>query len=182
MGCAWADFQKLVQLWKHTSLTLSKKLQAFSSIILSQVLHGLNTAWLNVSDQRKLDGFQCRCLRVILRIAPSFVSRVSNKTVLDKAGALKLSTLLLRYQLMLFGKVVRAPDEDVLRNLTFCPGSLDLAANRFIRRVGRPRNEWAPCLLKEALRMAGSSAALQLLIRRPEEWKRVVWRHCSQPR
>ena len=87
------------------------------------MLHGLNTAWLNVSDKRKLDGFQCRCLRVILRIAPSLISRVSNKTVLDRAGALKLSTLLLRHQPMLFGKVARAPDEDVLRKLTFCPGS-----------------------------------------------------------
>ena len=76
-------------------------------------------------------------------------------------------SLLVRYQLVFFGKVARAPDEDVLRKLTFCPGSLDLAANRFIRRVGRPRNEWAPCLLKEALRIVGSTAALETLIRRP---------------
>ena len=44
-------------------------------------------------------------------------------------------SLLVRYQLVFFGKVARAADEDVLRKLTFCPGSLDLAANRFIRRA-----------------------------------------------
>ncbi len=149
---------------------------------MSQILHGLDTAWLNVSDKRKLDGFQCRCLRVILGIAAPFISRVSNQTVLAKAGALKLSTMLLRHQLIFFGKVARAPDEDVLRELTFRSGSLDLAANRFIRRVGRPRNEWAACLLKEAVGITGNLAALDVLIRRPAEWKAAVWRHCSQPR
>ena len=68
LGCSWADFQKIVQLWKHTSLTLARKLDAFRAIILSQVLHGLETAWFNVSDKRKRDGFECRCLRVILGI------------------------------------------------------------------------------------------------------------------
>ena len=172
----------MVQLWKHTSLPLARKLHAFQAIILSQVLHGLDTAWLNVSDRRKLDGFQCRCLRVILRIPPPYVSRVSNQTVLARAGAVKFFILLLRHQLILFGKVARAPDQDVLRQLTFCPGCLDLAANRFIRRVGRPRNEWASCLLKEAIGIAGSQAALEIMVQRPAEWKAAVWRHCSQPR
>ena len=63
-------------------------------------------------ELRRIDGFQCRCLRVILKIACPFVSRVSNEEVLDRAGAVTLSTLLLRHQLMFFGEVARADDED----------------------------------------------------------------------
>ena len=37
LGCAWADFQKMVQLWRHTSLSLAWKLHAFNAIIVSQV-------------------------------------------------------------------------------------------------------------------------------------------------
>ena len=182
LGCAWADFQKLVQLWKHTTLTLAWKLQAFHAIIVAQALHGLSTAWLNASDRRKLDGFQARCLRIILQVAPSFISRISNQTVLDRAGAVKLSTLLLRHQLLFFGKVARASDVDVLRQLTICRGSLDLVADRFVRRVGRPRNEWASCLYKEALKLAGGSVFLQRVIQRPVDWKAMVSRYCAQPR
>ena len=181
LGCAWADFQKLVQLWKHTALTLAWKLRAFSAIIASQVLHGLSTAWLNVSDRRKLDGFQARCLRVILRIEPSFISRTSNQSVLQLAGATKISLLLLRQQLVFFGKVARSPDDDVLRRLTFCAGSLDLVASRFIRRVGRPRNEWASCLLKLALQITGSMESLEKAVQKPSEWKAVVSRVCALP-
>ena len=38
LGCAWPDFQKIIELWKHASETLSRKLQAFDSIEASQVL------------------------------------------------------------------------------------------------------------------------------------------------
>ena len=65
-----------------------------------------------------------------------------------------------------FGKFATASDVDILRQLTFCSGSLDLVADGFVRRVGRPRNEWAPCPYKEVLKLVGGSASLRTAIQR----------------
>ena len=42
----------------------------------------------------------------------------------------------------------------MLRDLTFCPGSLCPATARYVRRVGRPRNEWATKLQEEYSKVA----------------------------
>ena len=86
---------------------------------------------------------------------------------------------LLKYQLDLFGKIARAPDSDVLRQLTFRAGTLEPAADQYVRRVGRPRLEWASMLKQMALECAGSTAALQKMIRQAPLWKSIVAQYCS---
>ena len=54
-----------------------------------------------------------------LRIPAAFVSRVSNKLVLKSAGAAPLSEQMLHRQLLLLGKIVRAPDSSLLRRCVF---------------------------------------------------------------
>ena len=73
-----------------------------------------------------------------------------------------------------FGKVARAPNEDVLRKLTFIPGTLRPATERYLRKVGRPRQEWAAMLLQEALRITGGYENLQLKVANQEEWRKTV--------
>ena len=72
LGMAWADFRKLLQLWNHVSLPLRRRLQIFNAVIPPQLMYGLSSAWLTVAEKRRLDGFQARCLRKVLRIAPAF--------------------------------------------------------------------------------------------------------------
>ena len=45
---------------------------------------------------RRNDGFQAKWLRTILRIAPSFISRVSNKEVFGRAGHKPASEIVLK--------------------------------------------------------------------------------------
>ena len=176
LGAAWGDFQKLRRLWNHTCLTRARKTAIFQSVIVSRLLYGLSSAWLNVADLRRLNGFQCRCLRVIQRILPSFVSRVPNTKVLQQSGQVQLGRQLLKQQLLLLGSVARAPATDPLRILTFDPGSLDVATNHYIRRHGRPRNEWAVMLLRESARM---TPQFRSLIYNEEGWKRAVHTYCN---
>ena len=74
---------------------------------------------------------------------------------------------------MLYGKVARAPDADPLRMLTFVPGTLlPLSGGQYVRRVGRPRNEWVSMLQKEYNKMgAGRSIYLE------QEWREAVYQH-----
>jgi len=44
--------------------------------------------------------------------------------------------------------------------LTFCPGSVRAATDRYVRKRGRPRNEWATKLYSEVSALASRSPAL----------------------
>jgi hypothetical protein len=79
LGIAWADFSTLERLWKHTSISKDRKIEVFQATVTSRLLYGLSGAWINVAERRRIDGFQSRCLRKILRIPPAYVqgSRIS---------------------------------------------------------------------------------------------------------
>lgn len=59
--------------------------------------------------------------------------------------------------MVFFGKVIKANDDDIVRRPTFSLGEMNLASDQYTRVVGRPRNEWTRMLLKELLKMAGTS-------------------------
>ena len=82
----------------------------------------------------------------------------------------------MRQQLLLFGRVARAPASDPLRILTFIPECVNAATNRYVRKVGRPRNEWAVMLQKECSRM---NPEFRMLINNELEWKRAVYMYCN---
>jgi hypothetical protein len=163
-------------LWKHTSLSAASKIRIYQAVVVSRALYALSSAWLNAADLRRLNGFHCRCLRKILRIQPSFISRVSNAKVLATAAVPPLGRQLLKQQLLMYGRVARSMATDPLRDVTFHVG-LFPATSRFVRRVGRPRNEWATMLHKEALNM---NPRFETILHNKEEWKRAVHRYCME--
>ena len=175
LGYAWPEFKKMEKLWKHSSLQSVKKVRILNATVLPCLLYGLDTVWLDVAETRRLNGFYCRCLRAALRIKPAFVSRVSNDDVLRQAGQVPLSQTLLRRQLLLYGKVVRSPEGDPLRDLTFMPGTRRAATDRYIRKVGRPRNEWAKMLERETNRMCLQP---DTVIHDIASWRATVDRYC----
>ena len=124
LGAAGAYFRKLSKVWQHSALSRTKKVRVFNATVISALTYGLATAWLNTAERRRLDGFHNRCLRRIWGIKPSFLSRVSNASVISLTGQKPLSTILAAQQLLLYGKVARAPTGSLLRDSTFCPNSL----------------------------------------------------------
>ena len=83
VGEGRAAFKVFARLWCHANLTVYRKIEIFNACISSKVLYSLESLWLLKVDRARLDAFQCFCLRRILRIAPSFISRVSNVDVLS---------------------------------------------------------------------------------------------------
>ena len=181
LGMAWADFTKLTRLWSHTSITRQRKVEVFEAAIMTGLMYGLSTMWLNVSDQRRLDGFQARCLRRCLGIKPSFISRISNQIVLREASQMPSTRRLCKQQLLLYGKVARAPEDDPLRQLTFCPDSLQPATSRYVRKRGRPRNEWANKMQLGATRIA-ENERLEALVSNELAWKTRQPSECAARR
>ena len=56
---------------------------------------------------------------------------------------------------MLFGRVARLPAESPLRQSTFHSNGLELHIGRFVRRIGRPRQDWSSQVLKAASESLG---------------------------
>lgn len=65
---------------------------------------------------------------------------------------------------------------DPLRRLTFVPGCLQPATGRYVRRVGRPRNEWAVMLEREACKV---HVDFRQIIQIETEWKAAVNGYCA---
>ena len=176
LGIAWADFCKLDRLWKHTFLPKARKIMIFNAVVTSKLLYSLSSAWLNIAELRRLDGFQCRCLRRILRIKPSVISRISNATVLSEAQQPKMRNQLLKQQLLLYGRVVRSSPSSTIRRVTFVGSSMQATTDRYVRRVGRPRNEWTTMLQKETIKMG---IELETCLHHINRWKDAVQKYCS---
>ena len=68
------------------------KNRIFEACVLSKLLYCLHTAWLNKAELRRLNIFQSKCFRKILNISHSFVSRISNKIVLEQSGRQEISS------------------------------------------------------------------------------------------
>ena len=165
-------FKNLKRIWNHCSISCGFKYVVFTACVIQKLLYSLDGVWLNKALLKSLDGFYCKCLRQILKISPSFVSRVSNQYVLKQFKAIPLSKTLLQRQLLLFGKISQLPDTSIVRSCVFAPGSCDLVTCSGKRR-GRPRNTWAVEVSKQAHVIAGD-ADLDTLLVNNDTWKKQV--------
>jgi len=155
IGRAYADLKLLSSLWSHAGVSRKDKVYFFNALVLSRLAYGLSTQWLVTVQRRRLDGFVARCLRRMLGIPSAYISRVSNASVYAQAGIQRFSDQLLKQQLVLLGKVALAPDGSPLRNNTFAHGTLIPQIGRFIRKVGRPRQNWTSQLVQEGISRLG---------------------------
>ena len=148
------------------------------SCIVAKLLYGLDSAWLSSVMQRKLDGFQAKCLRRILKISPAFISRVSNKYIRNQFKAHPLSVTPLERQLMLFGHVARAPQNSILYRMLFDDNQFNLREPPLKR--GRPKDTWARKLKQASIQCCGSVQQFASMVKDPITWKATVRKFCRQ--
>ena len=178
IGMATADFKAMSTIWNHSHLTKWWKHRVFQACISSKLLYGLQTAWLTKVQRAKVDGFQAKCIRKIIKVAPSYWSRVSNVEVLARLGAQKLSKQLLEQQLMLFGKIYRRSNSDISRQMVFDPSTDSLRIAGVARARGRPRLNWCQEVHKQAILLNGGSAVIGPLMVNEVSWKKAVRESC----
>ena len=161
LGMAKADFSTLSKVWAHSSLSRSRKLDILRSCIESKLMYGLAVMTLTKVELRRIDGFQCRCLRKILGIAPSYWSRISNLTVLGIAGRQPLSQTLKQERMIYLGSVARRSSTDPVRNFAFENDQLKLKPCSETKRRGRPRKAWMNEVWRDCVSVAGSIESLE---------------------
>ena len=161
-------------MWNHTAVAAKVKRSVYQQCILSKLIYGLESAWLNKRERSMLDSFHVRSLRKIYKIGHSMISRVSNQYILNMHGTVPLSNVLLRRQLFLYGKIARLPASSSLRHLIFQENSNN-AQPVACRKRGRPRSEWSVELSKIVQRMIPNETVRSTSLLNRDEWHRKVW-------
>ena len=128
---------KLLPYWKATNANAKWQLLIFDAVVRSNLLYGLETIQLTGAMLKKIDAFQIRCLKRILRIPSTFTDRRQN----PNRVALQRCTEILcqnqgdqrefelfnrsyhRRKSRLLGHVLRSRDEDPMRQVSFQPSS-----------------------------------------------------------
>ena len=178
LGAARGDFNQLQKLWGHGGIPRHEKVRFFDALVLSKLRYGLETVWLRTSQRRRVDGFVARCLRRVLSVPAAFVSRVSNATVYSKACMALFSQQVVKHQMFFLRKVAMEPEGKPLRRDTFVGASLDPLVGHYIRRPGRPRQDWTTELLRQGCAKMGAATFYALLRSCGDEadgnWKREV--------
>ena len=146
LGEARGSFKNLNQCWSHANITRQRKLQLYHACVVSKLLYGLESLWLLQRDLQRLDAFHAQCLRRICNISHSFLSRISNADVLQKAGEVPLTKLFKSRQLSLYDRIVCMPESSHLRRLTCEAGSDCPRVWACKRGRGRPKQQWAACV------------------------------------
>ena len=144
----------MVPYWKASNASKKWQLVIFDAVICSKLLYGLETLHLTSACLKKLDAFQLRCLRRILKIPPTFIDRANtNRAVLQQATNVafphqgdhrEISLFSVHYQdrrAKLLGHIARASHDDPLRQISFTPDSVQRVQNGK-QRQGRPRQNW----------------------------------------
>ena len=160
--------------WSHSALTWKQKLRTYVSLVESKLLYAMATLVLTVAQRRKLNGFQNRCLRKIVGVQPSYVSRISNAIVLAKASHTLASDLLRKKQLQLFGKVLRVDSQHPLKRACFIPNTWIPVTDQYVRRVGRPSKEWVRELIQEAVSLFGHMSSANVAAQDKTIWNALL--------
>ena len=142
--------------WRHGDSSIKKKLEVYNAVIKTKLIYGLESLQLTQASTKKLDTFQLKGLRKILKLETTYInSEYSNDYVYERAtqeirsgvdanvskGVERLSHSYEKARLKLFSQLILAKDSgDPKEHVTF--------AERFkphnygTRRVGRPRLNW----------------------------------------
>ena len=128
---AMGSFMKLKQIWNSSKLTLHTKLRLFQALVMSVLFYGCETWKINDSDNKKLDTFQFKCLRRILKVRCSYI--ISNNDILRITKIKTISDEVKERRWKWIGHVLRKDDNcHCFTALTCAPEGR--------RKVGRPKN------------------------------------------
>ena len=141
-------FNGLCKVWSHAGITRARKLEIYSACVVSKILYSMESLWLLQAERAKLDAFHYKCLRKILGIPCSFISRVPNAHVLEQSGRPMLSQLLLDRQMKQYIKIAAQPVDCIIRQLV-CQDDGQPRTWYFRRKRGRPRQMWAAMVHNE---------------------------------
>ena len=144
VGKARPSFNKLTKVGKSSQYSMRTKTRIFNSNVLTVLLYGSETWHMTKRDEDKLDSFQHKCLRKILKIY--WPMKATNEEVRKRTGSERLSTQIRTRRWTWIGHVLRMKPDSLPRTaLNWAPEGK--------RKGGRPRETWRRTVEKERSKM-----------------------------
>ena len=78
---------KLNRVWNSSSVSRKTKIKLYKTLVKPVLMYGRETWKMNEGDARKIDVFQNRCLRRIMKIK----DKICNRELLERANVERLS-------------------------------------------------------------------------------------------
>ena len=133
-------FRMLFKVWKSSNLNVSLKLKIYNAIVKSILLYGSETWKITKQQENKLNSFNTKCLRKILKIY--WPEKISNNDLYKKTASKPLANDIMRKRWHWIGHVLRrGPESNERIALTWSPDGK--------RKRGRPRLTWRRHAIKE---------------------------------
>jgi hypothetical protein len=134
--------QSIRLVW-NSRLPQTTKLYIFHSVVVSSLTYGLNCLTLAHKHFKLIDGYYFRLLRRVLGIPASYISRVSNFTVWQRAGKpTTASQIVLKQQTEILLEVLATPPDDPYHHVIFSSAYRDRIAATQKTTRGRPSQHW----------------------------------------
>ena len=98
----------LDSILKNRDITLPTKVCLVKAVVFPVVVYGCESWTMKKAEHRKIDAFELRCWRRLLR--PHWTARRSNQSILKISPGSSLEGLMLRLKLQYFGHLMRRAD------------------------------------------------------------------------
>ena len=105
------------RVWGNDLLRERTKMCVYQACVLSTLLYGRESWTTYARQERQLDGFHLRCLRRLLHIR--WRDRVTNTKVLECAGSLSMSSLLIQRHLRWLGHAYHMEPDRLPREILY---------------------------------------------------------------
>ena len=151
--------KKLDTFWRHSNCDTAIKVYTAEAVLRSKLLYGLESAQLIPSVSKRLETFQLKVLRKILRLDTTYIDRLNTNSSVFQTATDKMETEGKHKKIISFQdvykklkiksacKIITKPNSNQFK-VTFKNNKLDKWTHEN-RRVGKPRMNWAEITLTE---------------------------------
>ena len=140
LGKARAAYSKLENVWKNSQFSCKNKIKIFKSNVISVALFGCENWRITQTDEKKLDGFLHKSLRLILKAY--WPMRITNEEIWIRTGMETISRQVTRRRWAWLGHVLKIDLKSHPRiALTWVPQGK--------RKRVRPRETWRRTVERE---------------------------------
>ena len=134
IAIATGNFGALNEIWKSGDVSIKIKLMLLEACVISAVMYACETWTLKKIDRDKLNAFEMKCYRKILRV--KWQDKVKNEDIRKQLGKMKpLAEKVIDRKMELFGHICRMSDDRLVKLVLF-------AKVEGKRKQGRPKKKW----------------------------------------